>query len=456
MRRRLTAAIVGMVIAALVLTGVGTLTLAAVNDRADTENDLRAQVETLSDLFVELTIVPRSDEEGLGVRERLQAMAESISVQGIGLLILPRNGADPIGELPDGVSLDQLDVEALQAGETVSSRDGDRIWAAKGSTNRAGVPQLLVLTQEPDPILIPAFRWFMIAGGATIIVAALVALRLSRSLTDPLLATRAVTSRIADGDLEARIDTDTIGATAEVADLVESVNTMAGNLHRSKALERHFLMSVSHDLRTPLTSIKGYAEALSDGAIDDPAHAGSVIEGEANRLERLVGDLLLLARLDSTDFALDQRRVDLNAVVESANVGLARDADERGITLSGRVPDQPTWAEVDADRFAQVVGNLVSNALRFAKHDVVVTLWTAEGRHHLAVGDDGPGIADDDLPHVFDRLYVSKHNPESKESGSGLGLAIVRDLTERMGGTVTARRSALGGAELVVSFPPAR
>ena len=166
MRRRLTAAIVGMVIAALVLTGVGTLTLAAVNDRADTENDLRAQVETLSDLFVELTIVPRSDEDGLGVRERLQAMAESISVQGIGLLILPRNGADPIGELPDGVSLDQLDVEALQAGETVSSRDGDRIWAAKGSTNRAGVPQLLVLTQEPDPILIPAFRWFMMMSWA--------------------------------------------------------------------------------------------------------------------------------------------------------------------------------------------------------------------------------------------------------------------------------------------------
>ena len=456
MRRRLTIAIVGMVAAALILTGLGTITLAAVNDRADTEADLRAQVETLSDLFVELTIVPNTGDEELNVRERLQAMAESISVEGIGLLILPRNGGEPVGDLPDGVRLEELDVEALQAGETVSNRDGDLIWAARGSTNRVGVPQLLVLTQEPDPILLPAFRWFVVAGGATLIVAALVALRLSRSLTDPLVATREVTSRIADGDLDARIDTATIGASDEVADVVASVNAMAENLHRSKALERHFLMSVSHDLRTPLTSIKGYAEALADGAVEDPVRAGAVIESEANRLERLVGDLLLLARLESTDFPLDRQRVDLNGVVTAAGVGLQRDAAERDVVLTARAPDEPTWADVDPDRFAQIVGNLVTNALRFADREVVITLWSAEGRHHLAVGDDGPGIADEDLPHVFERLYVSKHNPAVKESGSGLGLAIVRDLTERMGGSVTARRSALGGAELVVSFPPAR
>ena len=338
----------------------------------------------------------------------------------------------------------------------MSNRDGDLIWAARGSTNRVGMPQLLVLTQEPDPILLPAFRWFVIAGVATLIVAALVALRLSRSLTDPLVATREVTSRIADGDLDARIDTATIGAADEVADVVESVNAMAENLHRSKALERHFLMSVSHDLRTPLTSIKGYAEALCDGAVDDPTRAGAVIESEASRLERLVGDLLLLARLESTDFPLDRQRVDLNGVITATGVGLQRDAAERDVVLTARAPDEPTWADVDPDRFAQIVGNLVTNALRFADREVVVTLWSAEGRHHLAVGDDGPGIADADLPYVFERLYVSKHNPEVKESGSGLGLAIVRDLTERMGGSVTARRSALGGAELVVSFPPAR
>ena len=454
MRRRLTLAIVGMVVAALLLTGAGTIALAAIGNRADAEQDLRDQVETLGDLFAELTIVPSRDGEAT-VRERLQAVAESISIEGIGLLIVPP-ASDPIGDLPSGLTVDDLDLGAIRQGETISDRSGGLIWAARSVTNRTGVPQLLVLTQEPDPVLLPAFRWFLVAGGATIVVAALVGLRLSRSLTGPVLAARTVTSRIAEGDLDARIDVATIGATDEVADLVESVNTMAENLHRSKSLERHFLLSVSHDLRTPLTSIKGYAEALADGAMDDPARAGRVIETEANRLERLVGDLLLLARLESTDFPLDRQRVDLNGVVEAAGAGLERDAEERGIALTTRVPDEPTVADVDADRFAQIVSNLVSNALRFATIDTVVTLWSAEGRHHLAVADDGPGIADEDLPHVFERLYVSKHNPAIKESGGGLGLAIVRDLTERMGGSVTARRSSLGGAELVVSFPPAR
>ena len=128
-----------------------------------------------------------------------------------------------------------------------------------------------------------------------------------------------------------------------------------------------------------------------DGAVDDQRRAGSVIEAEASRLERLVGDLLLLARLESTDFPLERRTVDLNAIVTATTVALERDAGERGVAITARVPESPSWADLDPDRFGQIIGNLVSNALRFAEHQVVVTLWHAEGRHHLAVGDDGPG-----------------------------------------------------------------
>ena len=127
----------------------------------------------------------------------------------------------------------------------------------------------------------------------------------------------------------------------------------------------------------------------------------------------------------------------------------------REVTLTTRIADTPLWADLDPDRYGQIIGNLVGNALRFADREVVVTLWSAEGGAHLSVGDDGPGIAEADLPHVFERLYVAEHSPAVQESGSGLGLAIVRDLTERMGGSVTARRSSLGGAEFVVSFAPA-
>ena len=454
MRRRLTAATVGMVVAALLLVGVGTTVLTAVNARADTEADLRETVESLSELIAELTIMPDAGETGRDIRARLQALADSLSVDGIGLLVLPRN-RDPIGSLPDGLTVEDLDAELLRAGETQSNRDGDLLWAARGNVSRNGTQQVVVMTDEPDPLLMPSFRWFLLASLAAIVVAALIAGRVSRSLTGPIRASRDVARRIAAGDLDARIPDATAAGRDEVGELVASINSMAANLQRSNALERQFLMSVSHDLRTPLTSIKGYAEALADGAIADQQQAGRVIETEADRLERLVGDLLLLARLESTDFPLDRRTVALNDLVDATVTGLQHEARGREVTLTARIADTPLWADLDADRYGQIIGNLVGNALRFADREVVVTLWSAEGGAHLSVGDDGPGIAEADLPHVFERLYVAEHNPAVQESGSGLGLAIVRDLTERMGGSVTARRSSLGGAEFVVSFAPA-
>ena len=368
--------------------------------------------------------------------------------------MLPRN-RNPIGSLPDGLTVEDLDTDLLRAGETQSNRDGDLLWAARGYVSRNGTRQLVVMTDEPDPLLMPSFRWFLLASLATIVVAALVAGRVSRSLTGPIRASRDVARRIAAGDLDARIPDGTAAGRDEVGELVASINSMADNLRRSNALERQFLMSVSHDLRTPLTSIKGYAEALTDGAIVDHQQAGRVIEAEADRLERLVGDLLLLARLESTDFPLDRRTVALNDLVDATVTGLQHEARVREVTLTTRIADTPLWADLDPDRFGQIIGNLVGNALRFADREVVVTLWSAEGGAHLSVGDDGPGIAEADLPHVFERLYVAEHSPAVQESGSGLGLAIVRDLTERMGGSVTARRSSLGGAEFMVSFAPA-
>ena len=152
----------------------------------------------------------------------------------------------------------------------------------------------------------------------------------------------------------------------------------------------------------------------------------------------------------------DSSIIDPRSTISSVIDGLQPDALDRGIEILSRFPDHEVTIDVDPDRFAQIVANLASNALRYASRTVSLTLWTGAGRVHFAIGDDGPGIDDDDLPHVFERLYTAAANPAIKESGSGLGLAIVRDLTERMGGAVTARRSAMGGAEFVVSFQQAR
>lgn len=454
MTRRLGIAIVGMVIAALVLAGVGTLALAAVSDREAAEQELIEQSEALSALLRELTFTAPADAGRGNVRQRLRDVARTISVEGIGIVILPRSGGAPLGGLPVGLEAEDFDLEAIRRGETISGAKDTLIWAAASSVNQAGVSQMLVLTRERDPIFLPIFRWWALASIITVGLAVALTLRLSRRLTAPIRDTANTASRIAAGDLSARAKPSS-RAGDEVEQLIESINTMASTLDRSRALERQFLLSVSHDLRTPLTSIRGYGEALADGAVDDVVHVGTIIEGEAKRLERLVGDLLLLARLESTGFEYHLATVDLPPLVEAATIGVRHEAEQRSVAITVRTPDEPTRIRADPDRYSQVIGNLVGNALRFARETVLVTVWAADGGIHLSVADDGPGISEADLPHVFERLYVAKNNPATKESGSGLGLAIVRELTEGMGGLVVARRSSFGGAEFVVSFPPA-
>ncbi len=452
MRRRIGFALIGLVTASLLLAGLGTIVLASVTDRQSDEDELREQTDALRELLAEVTLVDGQNTVETRAQQVMR-LSRTMSLEGIGIVLVPQNG-QLLGTFPAGITIDDLDIDLIRTGEIDSGRKDGLIFAAGGTNNRVGGQTLLVLTREPDPIIQPAFRWFLLAGFATLLLAVLVTVRLSRRLIEPVVQTSGAALRIAGGDMTARVDDKYAEMGGELADLVGSVNSMAGNLERSRALERQFLLSVSHDLRTPLTNIRGYAEALTDGAIDDPVAVGEIIESESRRLERLVGDLLLLARLEGTGFSYTLSDHDLGPIVADAIDGLRQEATDRGVELRVRQPDSPIRARVDRDRFGQIVSNLVGNAVRFADSEVHVTLWFAEGKIHLAVGDDGPGIGEADLPHVFERLYVAQQNPKIKESGSGLGLAIVRELTEGMGGTVVARRATGGGAEFVVSLDP--
>ncbi len=315
---------------------------------------------------------------------------------------------------------------------------------------------MIVLARRPASSASPAARWFLLAAAATLLAGALVAVRLSRTLTHPLDAARDATSRIADGDLAARVPDPHPTATDELSQLSRSINAMAISLERGRGLDRQFLMSVSHDLRTPMASIQGYAEALTDHAID-PKRAGEVILSESRRLDRLVTDLLLLARLDARAFTFDIRPLDLVPIVHALVNGFGPRAVERGIELRVDAPSS-LLAHVDGDRLAQVLANLVENALKFARSNVGLALRSDNEWVVLAVSDDGSGIAAEDLDHVFERLYVARHHPTPKESGSGLGLAIVRELVETMGGHVHARSPVPQtgvGTEMLVALRPA-
>jgi signal transduction histidine kinase len=446
-RRRLTLVTVGVVALALVLSGLFTLVLVGRAARDETRRQLADQALDLAD--------QAGDVESF---RRLANLTRALELEGVARVRLSAAGVE--GELPEGISPSDLRPDSLRRGEVVSGIKGSLVFAAvaveppAALRGRRRLPQeiAVVLTRRVDPGLGRGGAWFALSATGSLVLAAVVADRLGRRIAAPLEAAEGATRRIAAGDLDARVDVGT-AADEEVASLARSINTMAANLGRARRLERQFLLAVSHDLRTPLTSIRGYAEAIADGAAPDHERAADVIASESRRLERLVGDLLELAKLDARRFSLDLRPVDPAEVVLDTAEGFQPAAEELGITLAVHVPG-PGALEVtaDPDRLAQVVANLVENALKFAATEVTVTASSEGDEVVVAVLDDGPGIDADDLPHVFERLYQSGRAP-ARRLGSGLGLAIVAELVEAMGGSVGVESQGAGGTRIVVRIP---
>jgi two-component system sensor histidine kinase BaeS len=290
----------------------------------------------------------------------------------------------------------------------------------------------------------PAARWFLLASVVTVLLGSLVAAWLARTLTGPLAEAEATAHRIAQGDLSARIDLPHHGDD-ELSRLVGSINAMAASLESAQGLERDFLLSVSHDLRTPLTSISGWGEALADGTAPDPAKAGSTILSEAGRLDRLVRDLLDLARLRARSFKLTLGPVDLRDVAAGAAEGLRPDLEDAELQVQVDVPDAAIVVHGDADRLAQIAANLIENAGRHATRRIRVAVEVEVGAAGpsgatavLAVEDDGQGIPPGERPRIFERMYAGARPAARVGGGTGLGLTIVRELAQAMGGDAVA------------------
>ncbi|HLF99100.1 MAG TPA: HAMP domain-containing sensor histidine kinase, partial [Acidimicrobiia bacterium] len=272
-------------------------------------------------------------------------------------------------------------------------------------------------------------------------------------LTAPLAATQQAARSIASGDLSARVG-DAGRHDRELAEVAGAFDDMAEELERSRHLTREFLMSVSHDLRTPLTSIRGYAEALAEGATRSPEEgmrAARVIEGEARRLERLVSDLLDLARLDARRFTFDPRPVNPGDVVGSVAAGLQPLGEEYGVAIHVTT-NGARERDLDPERLGQVVANLVENALKYARSRVDVRTDERDGLVVIEVADDGPGIPADEIGRVFERLYTSRP-VTGRAVGTGLGLAIVHELVTTMGGDVEVESTPDSGATFRILLP---
>ena len=296
-------------------------------------------------------------------------------------------------------------------------------------------------------------RAFLLALGAAVIVVAVLAGLLARRLGDRLARVDAAAGRVASGDLTARVEDD---GDDEVSHLADSFNDMARRLEAASKRERDFLLNVGHDLRTPLTTISGYAETLADGAIEaeDLPRVAEVLARQSRRLSRLVEDLMLLARLEAREFSLRTEAVDLGAHIGGVVEELRPRAETARVGLDVEI--EPTGpVEADPVRVSQVVTNLVENALRYAPEGgrTLVRVRAQPGETIIEVTDNGPGIDAEDLPRVFERLYVAQRYRAVRPEGSGLGLSIVHELVAAMGGSVEVASQPGRGTTVAVRLP---
>ena len=292
----------------------------------------------------------------------------------------------------------------------------------------------------------PFLQGLLIAGVIGAALAALAALVSARQIARPVRRVAEASRRLAGGESPEPVPVE---GSAELAALATSFNEMAVQLARARDAERSFLLSVSHELKTPLTAIRGYAEGLSEGAFASE-EAAAPIKREANRLERLVRDLLDLARMNRHEFAVRRERVDLAEVAREA---VRRyEAEARGFEVALEVvAEEPAPAEGDPDRALQVASNLVENALHSTPPGGVVRVRAEAGL--LAVEDTGLGLPREDLPRAFERFYLYDRHGAGRPFGTGLGLAIVKELTEAMGGSVEVRSKAREGTAFLVRLP---
>jgi len=437
-RRRITVAILGVVIGTLVLTVVGSVLLVRRAAISTAENELTTEARAIGGLMsLDPTFTRHKVEDVL----RRAGAFDRLTVAWL-------SPTGELGAVPAPLGGPVMDTAALRSGDTVAGNVGHVVFVAQplalSPAQRAalddGLPvsdvRVLVVTRHvASPV--NGVGYFLLVAGVVLLAGVVVAAVLARRISAPIVRAVGATRQIAGGNLAATVPVNQ-REYPELADLAEAINTLGENLSRAQGLEREFLLSVSHELRTPLTSIRGYADAITDGATDDVPGAVHIIGSEARRLERLVQDLLDLARLQARQFSLHTQRIDCGAVTRTVAEGFQPEATGIGIELVTVPGDASLWADADPDRVGQVIANLIENALKFASSTVEIGMQGDGDWIAIWVSDDGPGISADDLPHIFERHYSSDRVP-GRKLGVGLGLAIVAELASAMDAVVDAQ-----------------
>lgn len=458
--RLVLAAAVGLVVAAVVFAAVGgglIRSQSQVVARAELDRQARALAAIVSNQY------ENQAAEGREFTFYRPAALEALVGSNTGLyysgLQLTPGGENPTAEIPS-VAADELDYARLER-EGVQRIDfslpgAPRLEASAAPVYLGGEAVGAILLARPPGQLASAWpdvaSRVVGAAGIGLGAALLLSLLLTSRVTRPLTAMQAATHRVAGGDLRTELGPT---GTQELDELASDFNLMVRRLAEREGETRDFLMRVTHDLRTPLTAIRGHAAALADGVVPEPDVPRSLaaIEGEAARLEALVADLLDLARLDARRFDLDLSEVAPATVLDRAFDAMRAEAASRGVAFERGIAELAPVV-TDESRVQRIVGNLLDNAIRWTPPGGAIRLEGTPlpgGGFTAEVSDTGPGIPAGELERIFEP-FQSRETPDGRR-GSGLGLAISRQLARALGGDVRVESREGSGSRFVLEVP---
>lgn len=355
-----------------------------------------------------------------------------------------------IGPLPSSTTLAELGLRRPSLFLAASQDQPNRIYAAQ-AVNKADGSLLAVVEVSRDVGEIESFlgilRLVLVgAGGAALLTALVASLLLARQMMRPLRQMELATQAIAGGDFSRRL---TVVTEDEIGRLAASINQMAADLARLEAARREFIAKISHDLRTPLTAIKGFIVNLQDVAPDEMQASLAIMDEQTDRLIRLVNDLLTLSRLQRGELRLRRTRIDLSDVASAAVSLTSEKAQRQGTTMTLDLVDEAPVISGDADRLQQTIVNLVDNALKAtpAGGTIQVKVRNNDAEVILVVRDSGRGLTNEEVSRAFEPYF------SGPGGGAGLGLTIAREIVKAHDGRIWLRSQPTGGAEAGFALP---
>ncbi len=283
-------------------------------------------------------------------------------------------------------------------------------------------------------------RIFLFSVTLVFLVTLVIIYTLSARITKPLKALNNASKAIADGHFERRVE---LSEENEIGELGDSFNKMADSIQHLEDMRRSFIANVSHDLRTPMTTISGFVGGILDGTIpqEDEKRYLSIVMDETNRLSRLVTDLLDISKLEQGKFTLEKRELDINELIRLSVIKLEKRITEKNIHLTVNFQAENQWVLADKDSIQRVLTNLLDNAIKFTDEGGFMDIRTGtvdKNKTFVSIQNSGMGIDKDDLKHIFDRFYKTDKSRSLDKNGTGLGLFIVKNIINAHGETIWA------------------